>query len=197
MTRRILVLLMLAALAPAALAACGSDNKVGNKALLDFKQQANNRLGETTTTTAPASATTAPAGAAARSAATTTTKPKAAVGAATTSTTARTAAAAPATTATTAAAAAQTIREIDIYGDNDPAHDALDPKVQTAYAGSIIRWVNRDTVPRSVRADSGQFASPPIPPGGHWDYTAGTAGIFSYGDDTRPYVTGELRVSKP
>jgi cell wall-associated NlpC family hydrolase len=194
MTRRILVLL-LTALALVALAGCGSDNKVGNKALLDFKQQANSRLGETTTTVAaPSSATTA---AADRSAATTTTRPKASVAAATTSTTARSAAAPTATTATTAAVAAQTIREVDIYGDNDPGHDALDPKVQTAYVGSVIRWVNKDTVPRSVRADSGQFASPVIQPGGHWDYTAGTVGVFSYSDDTRPYVTGEVRVSRP
>ncbi|HKN92344.1 MAG TPA: hypothetical protein VJ622_18935 [Acidimicrobiia bacterium] len=45
---------LMAVVALLALAACGSDNKVGNKALLDFKEQANNRLGETTTTTAPA-----------------------------------------------------------------------------------------------------------------------------------------------
>ncbi len=193
MTRRAMVLL-LSALALVALGACGSENKVGNKALLDFKEQANNRLGETTTTAAAAVTTTT--GAAARSAATTTTKPKASAPAAT-ATTARSAGAPSATTATTVAAATQTIREIDIYGDNDPGHEALDPKVQTAYVGSIIRWVNKDTVPRSVRADSGQFASPTIQPGAHWDYTAGTVGIFSYSDDTRPYVTGELRVYKP
>jgi cell wall-associated NlpC family hydrolase len=192
MTRKGLVLL-LCTLALAALAGCGSDNKVGNKALLDFKEQANNRLGETTTTVAAATTTTAAAARAAAS--TTTTRPKAA--AAITGTTAPSAAAPTATTATTAAAAAQTVREIDIYGDNDPAHEALEPKVQTAYVGSVIRWVNKDTVARSVRADSGQFASPVIQPGAHWDYNAGTVGVFSYSDDTRPYVTGELRVSKP
>jgi plastocyanin len=88
----------------------------------------------------------------------------------------------------------QTIREINIYGDG--AAQPLDPQIQTAYAGSIIRWVNKDTVERQVRADSGQFASPMIKPGGSWDYTAGTVGTFAYGDDTRPYVKGELRVAK-
>ena len=48
-----------------------------------------------------------------------------------------------------------------------------------------------------MRADSGQFASPMIQPGASWDYTAGTVGVFAYTDDTRPYVQGELRVSKP
>ena len=98
------------------------------------------------------------------------------------------------TTATTAPAAVQTIREIYIYGDD--AELALDPQIQTAYTGSIIRWINKDTVDRAVRADSGQFASPTIKPGASWDYVAGTVGNFAYGDDTRPYVKGELRVAK-
>ena len=98
------------------------------------------------------------------------------------------------TTATTVPANVQTVREIFIYGDD--AAEPLDPQIQTAYVGSIIRWTNKDTVERSVRADSGQFASPMIKPGGSWDYTANTVGTFSYGDDTRPYVKGELRVAK-
>jgi len=168
-------------------AACGSDNKVGDKSLLDFKEQANNRLGETTTTTAAATTTTAQGGAV-----TTTTKPKAGAGA--TTTTVKGGTAATATTATTAPAAVQTIREIFIYGDD--AEVALDPQIQTAFTGSIIRWINKDSVDRAVRADSGQFASPTIKPGASWDYVAGTVGNFAYGDDTRPYVKGELRVAK-
>ena len=190
MTRRTMVLLLVMT-ALLASSACGSDNKVGDESLLNFKEQAQDRLGETTTTTAPATTTTA-----ARAAATTTTKPKAAGGAvATTATTARSTSAPTATTATTAAEAAQTVREIHIYGDD--AAQPLDPQIQTAYVGSIIRWINKDSVARAVRADSGQFVSPMIKPGGSWDYTAGTVGIFTYGDDTRPYVKGELRVAKP
>ena len=184
------MVLFLAVLALFASAACKSDNKVGNKALLDFKEQANNRLGETTTTTAATTTTTA------RGAVTTTTKPKTLPGAAaSTSSTARSAGAPSATTATTAVAkATQTVREIDIYDDD--ATQPLDPQVQTAYLGSTIRWVNKGKADRVVKADSGQFASPTIHPGASWDYTANTAGIFAYSDDTRPYVHGELRVSK-
>ena len=184
MRRRAMVLL-LAGLALVTSAACGSDNKVGDQSLLNFKEQANNRLGETTTTTAAPTTTTA------MGVVTTTTKPKAA-GA--TSTTIKAATAAGATAATTAPAAVQTIREVYLYGDD--AAQPLDPQIQTAYVGSIIRWINKDTVERSVRADSGQFASPVIKPGASWDYTAGTVGTFAYGDDTRPYVKGELRVAK-
>jgi hypothetical protein len=187
MRRRAMVLL-LAGLSLVTSAACGSDNKVGDESLLNFKEQANNRLGETTTTTAAASTTTA------HGVVTTTTKPKAGSGGAATSTTAKAGAAAPVTTATTAPANVQTIREIHIYGDD--AAQPLDPQIQTAYTGSIIRWVNNDTVARQVRADSGQFASPVIKPGGSWDYPANTVGTFAYGDDTRPYVKGELRVAK-
>jgi plastocyanin len=185
MTRRAMILL-LAGLALVTSAACGSDNKVGDESLLNFKEQAGNRLGETTTTTAAATTTTA------QGVVTTTTKPKA--GTAATSTTAKAGTAATVTTATTAPAAVQTIREIYIYGDD--AAQPLDPQIQTAYVGSIIRWINKDTVERAVRADSGQFASPKIKPGASWDYTAGTVGTFAYGDDTRPYVKGELRVAK-
>jgi hypothetical protein len=188
MTRRAMVLL-LAGLTLVTSAACGSDNKVGDESLLNFKEQANERLGETTTTTAAATTTTA-----AQGVVTTTTKPKAGGGA--TSTTAKAGTAATVTTSTTAPAAVQTVREIFIYGDNDPAHDVLEPQIQTAYVGSIIRWINKDSVPRAVRAQSGQFASPVIQPGASWDYPARTAGQFDYGDDTRPYVTGQLLVSK-
>jgi plastocyanin len=187
MTRRAIVLFV-ASLALVTSAACGSDNKVGDDSLLNFKEQAGNRLGETTTTTAAATTTTA------QGAVTTTTKPKAGAGSAATNTTVKPGTAATVTTATTAPAAVQTTREIYIYGDDAP--QPLDPQIQTAYVGSVIRWINKDTVPRSVRADSGQFASPAIKPGGAWDYTAGTVGTFAYGDDTRPYVKGELRVAK-
>jgi hypothetical protein len=187
MTRRAMVLL-LAVLALVTSAACGSDNKVGDKSLLDFKEQANNRLGETTTTTAAPTTTTAQA------TVTTTAKPGAKPGAAATSTTVKAGTAATVTTATTAPSAVQTIREIYIYGDD--AGQPLDPQTQTAFTGSIIRWINKDTVERAVRADSGQFASPMIKPGAFWDYTANTVGTFAYGDDTRPYVKGELRVAK-
>jgi len=187
MNRRIMVLL-LAVTALVASGACKSDNKVGNKSLLDFKEQANNRLGETTTTTAAATTTTA------KGAATTTTRPGTKPGAGVTTTTAKSASAPTATTATTAPKATQTIREIDIYDDD--AAEPLDPQVQTAYLGSIIRWVNKGKADRTIKADSGQFASPAIHPGASWDYTAGTVGVFAYNDDTRPYVHGELRVSK-
>lgn len=189
MRRRAMVLL-LTALALVG-SACGSDNKVGDESLLNFKEQAGDRLGETTTTTAAPTTTTA-----AGKATTTTAKPGAKAGVGATTTTAKGGSTATAPIQTTTTQPAQTVREIHIYGDSDTAHDALEPLTQTAYVGSIIRWINNDRVQRSVRADSGQFASPMIQPGASWDYAARTAGEFDYNDDTRPYVTGKLVVSK-
>ena len=182
--------LLLVAVSMFGSAACGSDNKVGDKALLDFKEQAQTRLGETTTTTAAPTTTTTTVKAG--SAPTSTTRPRPGAGAPATTTTAG--AGVVTTVPAPPPAATQTIREIHIYGDD--ADVALDPQIQTAYTGSVIRWVNKDSVPRAVRADSGQFASPMIQPGASWDYTAATVGNFAYGDDTRPYVKGELRVAK-
>jgi hypothetical protein len=128
-------------------AACGSDNKVGDDSLLNFKEQANNRLGETTTTTAAATTTTAASG----KATTTTLKAGAKAGVGETTTTSRaTATTAPIQTTTTQAA--QTVREIRIFGDNDAGHDALEPLTQTAFVGSVNRWINNYMVARSVRA---------------------------------------------
>jgi plastocyanin len=189
MTRRAVVLVVAAAVALMG-AGCGSDNKVGDESLLNFKEQANERLGETTTTTAAPTTTTAAA-----KATTTTAKAGTKAGAGATTSTAKGSTASTASIQTTTTQPAQTVREIYIYGDSDAGHDALEPLTQTAYTGSIIRWINKDKVPRSVRADSGQFASPMIAPGASWDYAARTAGEFDYSDDTRPYVTGKLVVS--
>jgi plastocyanin len=83
--------------------------------------------------------------------------------------------------------------EILINGDSS-GQPPVDPQYARVYVGSIVRWVNKDTVARSVKADSGQFVSPPIPPGGSYDYKATTTGLFDYADDTRPYVKAVLEV---
>ena len=184
---RLLVVLGLAV----ALAGCGSDNKVGNKALLDFKEEAQTRLGETTTTTAPPTTTTTAVAATATTAAV---AKQPASGTATTSPpTTRPATATTATTATTAQVPQEAVLAIAINGDttSDPP---LDPQYARVYVGGIVRWTNTDSKPHSVQAVSGQFRSPDIPPGGTFEYKATTAGIFDYSDGTRPYVNATLEV---
>jgi plastocyanin len=177
MTKRLLFLLLLAAVS---LSACGSDNKVGEGVDLNIKDQVNNqRLGAaTTTTTAASTATSAPQ--------------SAAVGRSTTTSTT----AAPATTAapvtTTTAKEAPTL-EIAINGDSG-GQSQFDPSQARVYAGTLVKWTNKDSAPRSVEADDGTFTSPSIAPGETYTFKADKAGRFNYHDGTRPYAVAALEV---
>lgn len=156
-------------------AACGSDNKVGDESLVNFKDQAQQRLGATTTTVAVAT-TVAQRGALGVGGTTTTARPVA--------TTAR-----PATTV-----APEEAYEITINSDNAAATQ-FDPPLGRVYRGTTVKWINRDTTARSVLSeDQTTLKSPMIPPGGTWVYKADKAGRFNYEDGTRPYATGTLEV---
>jgi plastocyanin len=72
----------------------------------------------------------------------------------------------------------------------------FDPAVGAVRAGSVVRWINSDSQPRSVESDDpGVFTSPMIPPGGSWDFKTKSTGSFNYHDGTRPYAVGQLQVS--
>ncbi|HEY3239855.1 MAG TPA: hypothetical protein VGL92_09850 [Acidimicrobiia bacterium] len=170
----------------ATLAGCGSDNKVGDERLLDFEEQVGDRLGETTTTTAPP-VTTTTAGS------TQATKPGGGpAGPATTATTRPTVATAAASTTTTAPPQAIPALEIFIYDDNAPA--PIEPQYARQFVGSVVRWVNKDSVVRGVKATTTRFPCESIPPGGSCDFKPTAAGLFDYGDSTRPYVNATLEV---
>jgi plastocyanin len=170
MRRRLLVLAMAASVA---LVGCGSDNKVGDESLVNFKDQAQERLGARTSTTVVVASTAAgQGGQLAMGVATTTTRPAAA--------------------AATTVPAQQTF-EIDINGDNQ-ASTQFDPPAARVFKGTVVKWTNKDTAPRSIEADNGAFKSPSIPPGGTFTYTANAVGSFNYHDGTRPYAVASLEV---
>jgi plastocyanin len=164
----------------AAFGACGDDNKVGSGVDLGIKSQVEQqRLGARTTTTAAAVATTvatAPTG-------------KAGLGEATT-TTARpvTTTAAPTTTAVPEERIAL---EISINGDSSGTTQ-FEPSAARVFVGSLVKWTNKDTQPRSIEADSGAFNSGTLQPGESFTYKATAAGKFNYHDGTRPYAVGSL-----
>jgi plastocyanin len=170
----LIVMVVVAALA----AACGGENKVGDDQLLNFQDQANNRLGVTTTTAVPATTTTVQGGA------------KAGVGAATTQPKATTTTAAAVVTTTTARQAPVT--EIAINSDAGPSQ--FDPAQAAAYVGGVFRWTNKDTVARSIVADDGSFTSRSLPPGGTFELKAEKVGTVNYHDGTRPYAVGAIQV---
>jgi len=148
-------------------AACGGGEDVGDESLLEGTEEGGEggRLGETTTTTADATATTA---------ATETTP-------------------APTTAPPTTAAPAAPSVTISIASDTT-AGGQFQPRVARVPSGAIVRFVNNDTVERSVVADGGAFDSGPIAPGASWDWTAGGAGTYNYSDGTRPYAVGSIEV---
>jgi plastocyanin len=172
---RKLVTVSVAVMVVVAVGACGSNNKVGNKALVNFKDQTQQRLG-VTTTAAPGPATTAAGGGG-----------HLGIGGSPTTS------AAPRVATTQATAAPQQSFEIDVNGDNSSTTQ-FDPPAARVYVGTLVRFVNKDTVVRSVAADSGAFASGPIAPGGSWTYKPAAAGQFNYHDGTRPYAVGNLEV---
>jgi plastocyanin len=171
MSRKVAVVLS-ALLAAAVVSGCGGNNKVGSKSLVNFKDQAQQRLGATTSTVA-GPATTAAGGSG-----------HLGIGGATTTT------AAPRATTTVAP---QQAFEIDINGDNSGTTQ-FDPPAARVFVGTSVKFVNKDSVARSVESDNNAFASGPIAPNGSWTYKPGSAGQFNYHDGTRPYAVGSLEV---
>ncbi len=160
---RTLALLLLAALV---VASCGSDEKVGNDAALQFDQDDASAFGATTTTTS----TTVPAETATSVEATTTTV---------------------AQTTTTLPPEEQAVSiEVQIL-DGSPY---FDPSVATVPVGATIRFRNAGTGTYSVVSDTGQFDSGPLAPGEVWIYQASTPGQFNYTDGGRPFAVGQFQV---
>lgn len=62
------------------------------------------------------------------------------------------------------------------------------------FQGGIIQVTNKDSKPRSVTADRGEFDSGSLAPGQQWTYEADTIGKFNFHDETRPFVVGTLEV---
>jgi plastocyanin len=160
------------------LAACGDENKVGEDVDLGIKSQVEQeRLGARTTTTTPPETTAPPQ------------QQKASVGAAPTTTAAPVTTQAPATTQ----APERVAIEITINGDNSGTTQ-FEPSQARVFAGSLVKWTNKDSVARSVEADDGSFDSGPLQPGQSFTYRADKVGRFNYTDGTRPYAVGALEV---
>ncbi len=167
------------------LGACGEDNKVGTGVKVEKGEGGTNRLGVTTTTEAAAAAPTETTAAPVA----TTAKPQAAAPTTTAAPAAATTTAAPATTAPQAQAFV-----IEIYGDNS-GKKQFEPPQSGVRLGTVVRWVNKDTVGRSVESQEAGFQSPLIPPGGSFEFKTDTKGTFNYQDGTRPYAVAVLQVA--
>ena len=164
----------------AVLAACSSNTKVGNQALLNVKEKTGGGF-EATTTTAVALGATLPPAQTVPAAATTTAPP------------AR-------RTATTLSRAQQQAITVTIAIEPDSSLSQFNPSSQSAYPGTPVKWVNHDSKPRSVVSDDGStFSSALIQPGGSFTWTAtAPPRQINYHDGTRPYAVADIVVvAKP
>jgi plastocyanin len=175
MNRRRTIVALLLGLA-VLFAACGEDNAVGSGVNTDIDEgQSGPRLGESTTTVAPAT-TAAPVTTAAAAPATTA-KPV---------TTAPPATAAPTTAPPTTAA--PTVFEVEITGAG------FEPANVRVYANQQVRYTNKDSQTRSVKAGNGSFSSGDLAPGASWVFATSQAGRYDITDGTRPFVVGSIEV---
>lgn len=87
----------------------------------------------------------------------------------------------------------QVALDIAITGDQSGTSQ-FDPSAARIYSDTCARWINQDSVQRSVEADEGAFSSGPIEPDGEWVWCPGDTGRFNYHDGTRPYAVAFIEV---
>lgn len=153
----------------ASLLSCRSPGQVGDEKLLEFQEQVNDRIGQDTTSPTPGGRSTSDVSPSRKA------SPKRSVP--------RTTAPRPSVTITINSDTADTT--------------AFDPPLIRVPAGTIVRWVNKDSVTRSVVADGGEFPSKDLSPGGVHTWTTSKPGRANYHDGTRPYAVGSVEVFAP
>jgi plastocyanin len=148
-------------------AACGGSNKVGDKSLLNIKDQLpQGQLGARTTTTIAVTTTAQPASLGIK----------------------------PATTKAPTATTVAREQVILIYGDQN-ATGQFSPNAATVFTNYTVRFQNNDTVARTVVfTGKDTRRSPVINPGQSWPTTFTTPGTYNYQDRTRPYAVGSITV---
>lgn len=95
-----------------------------------------------------------------------------------------------------AASPAAVVFDVAINPDGTTAQQ-FEPRVARIYPGTVVRWTNDDTQPRSVVAADGSFASPELAPGATFEHRFDRVGTFNYSDGSRPYAQGTVEVVAP
>ena len=72
---------------------------------------------------------------------------------------------------------------------------AFDPATITVKRGTVITWINNDSVPHKVISDSPAFESGDILQGDTYSFTFSTAGTYAYHCQIHPSMTGTVVVS--
>lgn len=69
------------------------------------------------------------------------------------------------------------------------------PHVLAVATGETVRWANQTGSPISLAATDNTFVSPAIPPGGRYQWTAGSDGVYPYTGSGTPGLEGAIVVS--
>jgi plastocyanin len=72
---------------------------------------------------------------------------------------------------------------------------AITPNSINVSVGSTVTWMNKDTAPHSVVADTGTFNSGPIAPDGQFSFTFPATGTFAYHDPSNASLSGTVNVT--
>jgi plastocyanin len=84
-----------------------------------------------------------------------------------------------------------------VYVLGDHGKSSFNPGNFNVELGTIVTWVNQDTVPHTVTAP-GVFDSGPIPPnGGRWSWGASVVGTYTYHCLIHPDMNGTVVVTAP
>jgi cupredoxin-like protein len=73
---------------------------------------------------------------------------------------------------------------------------AFQPASVTAKVGQKVVWKNKDITTHTATADSGEFVSPFIDPGGQFSFTVSSVGEFAYHCSVHPAMKATLTGEK-
>ena len=82
----------------------------------------------------------------------------------------------------------------------EESNSCLVPNPVTVNVGETVRWNNDDTAAHTITSGTvspgpdGIFDSGLIPPGGQFDHTFASRGVFNYFDQVHPWITGQAVV---
>jgi amicyanin len=70
----------------------------------------------------------------------------------------------------------------------------FNPQTLTVKAGTTVNWTNKDDIPHTVAAVSGQFKSKALDTADAYSFTFTTPGVYEYFCSLHPHMTGTIVV---
>jgi plastocyanin len=71
---------------------------------------------------------------------------------------------------------------------------SFNPSSITVQKGTIVTWIQMDSVQHTITSDDGAFESSPLAKGESWSFTFNTPGTYTYHCSPHPGMKGEIIV---